>query len=84
VSFIVFPIANCPFLTTGFSMIPPTAKIQASGGLIIAVKASMSNIPRLEIVKVLPCIISGVNFLSRAKFLQSLKPLIENPLSMLI
>src|SRR5690606_12773298 len=54
VTFMILPIFISPFLTITVSLIPPTAKIQASGGLIIAVNSSIPNIPKLETVKVLP------------------------------
>ena len=47
--------------------IAPTEIITEFGGLIIEVKLSIPNIPRFDIVNVLPCIISGVSFLSLAK-----------------
>ena len=54
-----------PFLTTT-SLIRPTAKIALSGGLMMAVNSSISIIPKLEIVKVLPLNSAGCNFLSFA------------------
>ncbi len=47
-----FAIATSPSTATTSSLTPPTARIQASGGLTIAVKLSMPNIPRFDIVKV--------------------------------
>src|SRR5947209_7653879 len=43
-----------PLSTTGTSLIAPTARIAASGGLMIAVNSSTPNMPRFEIEKVAP------------------------------
>src|SRR5258708_3392156 len=43
-----------PSSTTGTSLIAPTARIAASGGLMIATNSSTPNMPRFEIEKVAP------------------------------
>ncbi len=53
--------------TTTFGPSAPTARMAASGGLMIAVNSSMPNIPRLEMEKVLPVYSSGFSFFSRAR-----------------
>ena len=50
----MFPIAISLFFTIGFCFMAPTAKIHASGGLMIAVNSSIPNIPRLDTVNVFP------------------------------
>ena len=40
---------------TRVGTVVPTARIQDWGGLMIAVKCEMSNMPRLETVNVPPC-----------------------------
>lgn len=51
--------------TTRFSA-PPTARIAAWGGLIMAAKVLMPNMPKLLMVKVPPWYSSGASFLARA------------------
>ena len=46
---------------------PPTAKMQACGGLITAVNSLMPNIPKFEIVKEPPLYSSGANLPCRAR-----------------
>ena len=48
-------------------MIAPTDKIAEFGWFIIDVKLSMPNMPKLEMVKVLPSISWGVSFFWRAR-----------------
>src|SRR5262249_37436678 len=48
------PTASCPSTTTGLSAIAPTARIAASGGLMIATNSSTGNIPRFETENVAP------------------------------
>src|SRR5437868_3914474 len=59
--------------TTGTFRTAPTARMALSGGLMMAVNSSTSNIPRLEMVKVEPVYSSGLSFLSRARD-KKLKP----------
>ena len=61
------PGTTALFFTTGVSLMAPTARIQASGVLMIAVKSSMPNIPRLLIEKVEPSISSGLTRPARAR-----------------
>ena len=51
-----------------FFTIEPTARIQASGGFIMAVNWSTSYIPVFEMVNVLPCISSSCSFLCFGSF----------------
>src|SRR2546426_11221528 len=51
---ITLPGTILPSSTTGTSLIAPTARIAASGGLMIAVNSSTPNIPRFEMEKVAP------------------------------
>ena len=60
------PGTSEPFFTTGTCLIPPIARIQLSGGFTIAVKDSIPNIPKLEIVNVFPSQSLGWSFLSFA------------------
>ena len=63
VTFIIFIDLNSPSLTTTVGFAVPTAKIAASGGLMIAVNSLMPNIPKFEIEKVAPVYSSGWSFL---------------------
>jgi uncharacterized membrane protein YqgA involved in biofilm formation len=60
VTFIIGAVLN-PFSSSGagtsVGVVDPTAKIHDCGGLMIAVKWSISNIPKFEIVKVPPYLI---------------------------
>src|SRR5664280_1177880 len=59
VSVQTLPGTTAPARTTGSSRMDPTARIAASGGLMMAVNCSMPNIPRLLTVKVPPRNSSG-------------------------
>ena len=48
------PTARCPFTTTGFSTMAPTARIAPSGGLMMAENSSTGNMPRFDTEKVAP------------------------------
>ena len=61
-----WPGTTAPSRTTGTAWMPPTARMHASGGLMMAVNSSMPNMPRFEIVKVLPSQSLGWSFLSLA------------------
>ena len=58
----VFEITILSFIMAGFWTILPTDKIAEFGWFIIEVKDSMPNIPRLDIVNVLPSISEGFYF----------------------
>ncbi len=60
-----------PSTTTGFSLIAPTARMVAAGGLMTAVNSSIPYIPRFETVKVAPWYSSGASFFSRARAISS-------------
>ena len=62
-------VSSC---TTGFFSILPTARMPASGLLMIAVKLSISNIPRLLMVKVPPDSSSGFSLFSLVRAARSL------------
>ena len=62
VNFIVLLTTILSLITTGFLLIAPTDKIAELGWLIIEVNSWIPNIPKLETVKVLPSISSGLNF----------------------
>src|SRR5713226_334634 len=51
---ITLPGTMRPASTTGTSLIVPTARIPASGGLMMATNSSTPNMPRFEIEKVAP------------------------------
>ena len=59
----ILPGTTAPFFTTGTAWMALIARIQASGGLMIAVNSSTPNIPILEIVNVLPSQSAGCSFL---------------------
>ena len=62
-----------PSRTTGSVFDAPTARMQASGGLMMAVNSSMPYMPRLLTVKVLGVLrSSGVSLPSRARVALSL------------
>ena len=56
-----------PSTATGVSSTPPTARMPASGGLMIAVNSWIPNMPRLDTEKVAPVYSSGFSFFSRAR-----------------
>ena len=56
-----------PPTTAGICAMLPMATIPASGGLMTAVKCSMSNMPRFETENVAPVYSSGVSLRSRAR-----------------
>ena len=58
---------TAPSTTTGRWAMRPTARIPASGGLMIAVNSSMSNMPRLETLNVAPVYSSGASRRARAR-----------------
>ena len=53
---------------TSVGCVDPTARMHDCGGLMIAVKCEMSNMPRFEMVKVPPWYSCGASLPSRAFF----------------
>ncbi len=66
-----WPTASWSPFTTGTLRTVPTARMQLSGGLMMAVNSVTSNMPRFEIVNVEPMNSSGLSFLSRARAARS-------------
>ena len=66
-----WPGTTAPSRTTGTSRIPPMARMQALGGLMMAVNSAMPNMPRFEVVKVEPAYSLGSSAPSLARAARS-------------